>query len=342
MRACARAVMAASLICVTSAADIRTSIPVDSSDSSNADASASKRRGGGGAPAGDGLMAGLVSNAGAAGGGNDDDGSVVEIEMKEGEGIGDAIAKAMAGGPLRASEHHRRPGGLASLMERLIQLGHRRPPPRRHTPATLVGGVLLPFLAAAVLGFELARRFSPARTQALLGRAAAWPLVVRTAAALELARAAVRRGATLHLVTRVCVSLYFVHEGSAAFQTKYEQFSDSLIPIATPFGVLHTIPPWQKGDAVDLVLLVTALCTMAGRVIPVEVGLVLLLVDVITDCTDLIGQMAIAYLSQGSLFVNELMAKKFSLLGVMVLVAFSRWRAQQHRHTMQLHQRGHR
>ena len=58
------------------------------------------------------------------------------------------------------------------------------------------------------------------------------------------------------------------------------------------------LPPWQKGDAVDLVLLVTALCTMVGRVIPVEVGLVLLLVDVVTDCTDLIGQMAIAYLSQ--------------------------------------------
>ena len=334
--------LAACLLGLASAADIRTfSIPVDGGDGAAADAketaSASKQSGGG-APAGLSAMTGLVSNMGAGGGSNDDDGSVVEIEMKEGEGIGDAIAKAMAAGPLHA-EHRRRPSGLGSLMERLMQLGRRRPPPRRHTPVTLVGSVLLPLLAALVVGFELARRFQPAKTQAFLGRAAAWPLVVRAAAALELARvAAVRRGATLHLVTRVCVSLYFVHEGSAAFQTKYEQFSDSLIPIATPFGILRTIPPWQKGDAVDLVLLVTALCTMVGRVIPVEVGLVLLLVDVMTDCTDLVGQMAIAYLSQGQLVVNELMAKKFSLLGVMVLVAFSRWRAQQHRHTLQLHQ----
>mgnify|MGYP004098128671 CR=1 FL=1 len=29
---------------------------------------------------------------------------------------------------------------------------------------------------------------------------------------------------------------------------------------------------WQKGDAVDLVLLFTALCTMVRRVIPVEVS----------------------------------------------------------------------
>jgi len=31
------------------------------------------------------------------------------------------------------------------------------------------------------------------------------------------------------------------------------------------------VPPWQKGDAVDLVLLFTAVCTMVRRVIPVEV-----------------------------------------------------------------------
>ena len=34
----------------------------------------------------------------------------------------------------------------------------------------------------------------------------------------------------------------------------------------------HVAPPYPpQGDAVDLVLLVTALCTMARRVIPVEV-----------------------------------------------------------------------
>jgi hypothetical protein len=84
--------------------------------------------------------------------------------------------------------------------------------------------------------------------------------------------AAVRRGVTLQGVTRVFVSLYFVHEGSAAFQVKFEQFHDSLIPIMTPFGPMHMVPPWQKGDAVDLVLLFTALCTMVRRVIPVEVS----------------------------------------------------------------------
>ena len=54
-------------------------------------------------------------------------------------------------------------------------------------------------------------------------------------------------------------------------QVKFEQFHDSLIPIVTPFGPMHMVPPWQKGDAVDLVLLFTAVCTMVRRVIPVEV-----------------------------------------------------------------------
>ena len=34
---------------------------------------------------------------------------------------------------------------------------------------------------------------------------------------------------------------------------------------------MHMVPPWQKGDAVDLVLLFTAVCTMVRRLIPVEV-----------------------------------------------------------------------
>ena len=81
-------------------------------------------------------------------------------------------------------------------------------------------------------------------------------------------------------------------------QVKFEQFHDSLIPIVTPFGPMHMVPPWQKGDAVDLVLLFTAVCTMLRRVIPVEVGLVLLMVDAATDSLDLLAQLFIAYLSQ--------------------------------------------
>ena len=39
--------------------------------------------------------------------------------------------------------------------------------------------------------------------------------------------------------------------GQAAFQVKFEQFHDSLIPVVTPFGLMRMVPPWQKGDAVD-------------------------------------------------------------------------------------------
>ena len=41
----------------------------------------------------------------------------------------------------------------------------------------------------------------------------------------------------------------------------------------------------------DLVLLCTALCTMVSRLLPVELGLSLLLVDAATDALDLMGQM---------------------------------------------------
>ena len=44
------------------------------------------------------------------------------------------------------------------------------------------------------------------------------------------------------------------------------------------------------------------------------------MVDAATDSLDLLAQLFIAYLSQGSAEVNELMAKKFSLLGTTALV----------------------
>ena len=55
-------------------------------------------------------------------------------------------------------------------------------------------------------------------------------------------------------------------------------------------------------------------------------GLVLLLVDVLTDVIDMLGNMSVQVLAGGSAQLNELMAKKISLLGVMSLVAVHKWR----------------
>ena len=269
------------------------------------------------------LVGGLVSNLGGGGGSVSkvieiDLGSDIQAQGDENEREAAELASVV--------RRRRRGGGLLSLLE---ALSHRNaPPPRRATPRTFVGGVLLPLVMLCTVSFFLARRFLPDATVELVGRVAAWPPVVRAGHLLGAAReAAVRRGWTFTLdeATRVCVSLYFVHEGSvcrsgastpdeqvvddscsrsgrmsgqAAFQVKFEQFHDSLIPVVTPFGLMRMVPPWQKGDAVDLVLLFTALCTMVRRLLPVELGLSLLLVDAATDALDLMGQMAISYLSQ--------------------------------------------
>ena len=97
-----------------------------------------------------------------------------------------------------------------------------------------------------------------------------------------------------------------------------------MVPVLTPFGRMRVVPSWQKGDACDMVLFFTALCT-ATNIMP-EIGLVLLLVDVTTDVLDLLAHMAISFLVQGEWAINEIMAKKFSLLGVMVLVAIRKWK----------------
>ena len=93
---------------------------------------------------------------------------------------------------------------------------------------------------------------------------------------------------------------------------------------------MHALPPWEKGDAMDMVLLVTACLTLFNR-LP-EIGLVLLLVDTATDTLDLLVRMALASISQGhAVAVDELTAKKLSLLGVMALVATHRWRGERER-----------
>ncbi len=80
-----------------------------------------------------------------------------------------------------------------SLLERLIMMSRHRPPPRRHTPKTIVGGVLLPFLAACVMAYFIAKRFFPDAFAELLRRAfASRPAVHAFALAKAAREAAVR------------------------------------------------------------------------------------------------------------------------------------------------------
>ena len=194
------------------------------------------------------VFGGLVSNAGPGTTQN-----VIEVIEQDGGGelqladVMGRIGRAASEGPLRAPG-----GGLNSLLNSLVMLSRRKtPPPRRHTPKTVVGGILLPLFVLCVVTFYLAKKLIPDATASLLGRVFGSKPAVHAFAFAEVGReAAVRHGVTLQGVTRVFVSLYFVHEGSAAFQVKFEQFHDSLIPIMTPFGPMHMVPPWQKvGDA---------------------------------------------------------------------------------------------
>jgi hypothetical protein len=80
-----------------------------------------------------------------------------------------------------------------SLLERLIMMSRHRPPPRRHTPKTFVGGVLLPFLAACVMAYLLAKRFFRDAFAELLRRAFASRPAVHAFALAEAAREAAVR-----------------------------------------------------------------------------------------------------------------------------------------------------
>ena len=61
---------------------------------------------------------------------------------------------------------------------------------------------------------------------------------------------------------------------------------------------------------------------------PFEDWLILLLVDVATDALDLIARMELQSMVGAPLSIDELTAKKLSLLGVMALVATHRWRTE--------------
>ena len=165
------------------------------------------------------VFGGLVSQGGGRGR------NVIEvIEQDEGNELQLASLFGRIGGAASEGPLRKPGGGLNSLLERLVMMSRRRPPPRRHTPKTFVGGVLLPLLAACVITYFIAKRFFSDAAAELLRRAFGSKPAVHAFAFAEAAReAAVRRGVTLQGVTRVFVSLYFVHEGSAAFQVKFEQ-----------------------------------------------------------------------------------------------------------------------
>jgi len=196
---------------------------------------------------------------------------------------------------------------------------------RRVTPTTFVGSVLLPALFAFATVALVLKLFFPPKYESLC----AWmqakmnhPTIQSVSKAIAAFRQ--RFKLTPDRMTTICVSCYFLHEGFSAWQIKWAELSKSLVPVRTPFGYLRMVPHWQKGDAVDLVLLFTAFCT-AANILP-EIGLVLLFVDVLTDAIDMLAQLSIVYMVEGSFQVSELMAKKLSLLGVMLMVTLHQWR----------------
>ena len=237
--------------------------------------------------------------------------------------------------------HHERVGGVKQftmrdmmLQMREAQMEQREAAMRRvraleqaarDAPNTWMGGLFVPLgsllLAVVCIGncvspsqfSELESTVAAAATNSPPGR---W---ARLASAL-----ARRRGWTLHDLTRLCVCSFFLHEGLSVMQNKWEQIEESRLGMWTPFGIVHALPSWEKGDACDLVLLVTA-CATIFNLLP-EVGLLLLLADVATDTLDLLVRIGLLYMAEGVVQVNELTAKKLSLLGVMALVATHRWR----------------
>lgn len=195
----------------------------------------------------------------------------------------------------------------------------------QHAPPTFVASTLLPVL----LLLRLASYCLQCYDTQLYDRsmAAAQDAVAASAfgRAAVVAQHAVRRtGWSLHDITRVCVCCFFVHEGLAVFQIKLAQMEHASVPIWTPFGQMRVLPPWEKSDAMDMVLLFTALGTMLN-LLP-ELGLCLLLVDVATDTLDLLARVTLMSMAGQEMRVDELTAKKLSLLGVMALVATHHYR----------------
>lgn len=197
-------------------------------------------------------------------------------------------------------------------------------------PNTWMGGLFVPIIAAVVVAALLAEKGAPEQYEEVRSYASKRFAESRAGRSIHAALAwARKRGWTLHDVTRVCVSTFFLHEGLAVLENKWTQLEEASHPMWTPFGLMQSMPSWEKGDAMDLILLVTAASTLFN-LLP-EIGLILLLVDVATDTLDLVVRILLTYITQGQIHVNELTAKKLSLLGVMALVSTHRWRTERAR-----------
>ena len=209
--------------------------------------------------------------------------------------------------------------------EELIQRYRKMQQEAREAPYTWVGGVFLPLLVLGLCWMCVLRVAAPAayerQTDVLLEAVEKGPAGRWARRARDLAR---RRGWSLHDVTRIFVTLFFVHEGLSVFQLKWAQLEESQQGMVTPFGIMHALPPWEKSDAQDMILLFVSLATLFN-LLP-TVGCILLLVDVATDTLDLAMRILLTWMMQGGVRVNELTAKKLSLLGVTALVATHRWR----------------
>jgi uncharacterized membrane protein YphA (DoxX/SURF4 family) len=197
----------------------------------------------------------------------------------------------------------------------------------KEAPPSIIGGYVLPLLLCIALasccfrccGFEAEHD----RLQTTLsGAVAASPCAGWMR---EAVRAVRRRGWALHDVTRVCVCMFFLHEGFAVFQLKSAQWEQAQRPMWTPFGLVGSVPSWDKGDACDMILLFTTIGTLF-KLLPGDLGLILLLLDVLTDTLDLTARIFLAWMTGNGFRLDELTAKKLSLLGVMALVATHRWR----------------
>ena len=222
----------------------------------------------------------------------------------------------------------------------------------RNAPPSFIGGTLLPLLLAICCVSSCVWCYDPEWHADLTTQADAavdrGP-IGRAFRAFQ--REFERRGWRLHDVTRVCVCLFFIHEGLSVYQLKSAQWEEASQPMWTPFGPMRRIPSWEKGDAADMVLLFSALATAFNLLPevcapirhtafclracilttlffspPLQLGLFLLLVDVATDTLDLLARLTLSTLVGQPVAIDELTAKKLSLLGVMALVATHRYR----------------
>ena len=272
---------------------------------------------------------------------NDDDTDIPRIVNRLGTPVGDlnhtrqllqnssSMQRARAGGLQRARrldifEQMRQQQQM--MQQAQIQHAQQMIRKARDAPNTFIGGWVLPLLLLIGCCSCCLKSCDPATHEQGEERLAAaiqnGPLGQWFR---EVSRQVRKRGWQLHDVTRVCVCMFFLHEGCSVFQLKAAQLEQSSHAVWTPFGAMRSLPSWEKGDACDMILLFTTVGTLFSLLSP-DLGLILLLLDVATDTLDLLARLFLTWLGGGGIRLDELTAKKLSLLGVMALVATHRWR----------------